>query len=95
MTLLPIDKGIPLPIRFLLKNPAYWPKKPQPFAHYPWRQTKVGDSFFAPGRLIGTPREGFGCLNCKVGEKAAPGTRWASEARLEDGVIGTRVWRVG
>lgn len=92
MTAIQVERGITLPIR-IGKTTASCPP-PARRHRYPWRQMQVGDSFFVPGYAMGTPIAGFNTLTTSHAKKAIPGAEWITELRNENGVMGTRVWRV-
>ena len=80
-----IDKNIPLPDR---------PDGPN---FYPWEDMAPGDSFFVPGAGRGKTDRRDGItrqINTGGAKKRYPGTLWVQRAVTENGVNGTRVWRL-
>lgn len=59
-------------------------------AKYPWKELDIGDSFFVPLTDCG-----FNSLRNQASSRGAP-LGWVFKARAvtENGVEGTRVWRV-
>lgn len=64
---------------------------------YPWAHMQPGDSFFVPGGATAATDKRDGVkvqINTASAKKKYPGTTWAVRAVTENGVNGTRVWRV-
>ena len=74
-----IDKGIPVPPRM--------PRGAR--SKYPFLGMEVGDSFFVPGIK---PRQ-ISPRSCSA-RLRAEGAKFATRSVTENGVDGTRVWRV-
>ena len=63
----------------------------------PFRSMAVGDSVFLPHYTASTQSRKKRELGFKLTSPAniAPDAQWRTEARVEEGVAGLRVWRVG
>lgn len=61
---------------------------PEKQMRYPWKQLKVGHSFFVPGK---TPQD-IGA--CRQYATRTLGYKFVSRKLTERGVVGVRVWRI-
>jgi hypothetical protein len=59
------------------------------FYKYPWDQMEIGDSFFVPNKAINI----FAGQACNRAKRH--GGKYTCRSVVENGVAGTRVWRVG
>jgi hypothetical protein len=83
----PVEYGIPIPERVKdLDNRGGPPR-------WPWTEVEVGGSFFAAG-YGPTPKHGLTVIQVRSGCAVVVGTDWMGEFRQENGVWGTRVWRI-
>lgn len=76
LTLTPIDRGVPLP-----------PPKPLYQRKYPFRDMRVGDSFFAPGKTRQQLKTSIRYATCEC-------RQFTTRRVTENGVTGLRVWRI-
>jgi len=74
-----IDTGIPLP-----KKMAY---RKKPVRMYPWVEMNIGDSFF-----VAAPQPKIARLAYNAWVRYA--LKFSTRAVTENGVAGTRVWRI-
>lgn len=76
--LIRVDRGIPLPGNINRGRKG----------RYPWRQMQPGDSFFVPGKSSNT------LAACSRHLRSKTGMDFTGRKVVENGVVGTRVWRL-